>query len=104
GAPKGTPVEIVDRLNTAMNESLADPKLKARLADLGATVLTGSSAELGKLIADETEKWAKGIEFAKIKAEGAAPTFYKYRCPSAGPALIERLKRRFVILTSREEA
>jgi len=69
GAPKGTPVEIVDRLNTAMNESLADPKLKARLADLGATVLTGSSADLGKLIADETEKWAKVIEFAKIKAE-----------------------------------
>ena len=69
GAPKGTPVEIVDRLNTAMNESLADPKLKAQLADLGATVLTGSSADLGKLIADETEKWAKVIEFAKIKAE-----------------------------------
>ena len=69
GAPKGTPVEIVDRLNTAMNESLADPKLKARLADLGATVLTGSSADLGKLIADETKKWAKVIEFAKIKAE-----------------------------------
>jgi tripartite-type tricarboxylate transporter receptor subunit TctC len=69
GAPKGTPDEIVDRLNTAMNESLADPKLKARLADLGATMLTGSSADLGKLIADETEKWAKVIEFAKIKAE-----------------------------------
>jgi tripartite-type tricarboxylate transporter receptor subunit TctC len=52
-----------------MNGSLADPKLKARLADLGATVLTGSSADLGKLIAHETEKWAKVIEFAKIKAE-----------------------------------
>jgi hypothetical protein len=52
-----------------MNEALADLKLKARLADLGATVLTGSSADLGKLIADETEKWAKVIEFAKIKAE-----------------------------------
>ena len=69
GAPKGTPVEIVDRLNTAMNESLADPKLKARLADLGATVLTGSSADLGKLIADETEKWAKVVKFANMKTE-----------------------------------
>jgi tripartite-type tricarboxylate transporter receptor subunit TctC len=69
GTPKGTPVEIVDRLNTKINASLADPKLKARLADLGATVLAGSSADLGKLIADETEKWAKVIKFANIKAE-----------------------------------
>jgi tripartite-type tricarboxylate transporter receptor subunit TctC len=69
GTPKGTPVEIVDQLNTKINASLADPKLKARLADLGATVLAGSSADLGKLIADETEKWAKVIKFANIKAE-----------------------------------
>jgi tripartite-type tricarboxylate transporter receptor subunit TctC len=69
GTPKGTPVEIVDQLNTKINASLADPKLKARLADLGATVLAGSSADLGKLIADETEKWAKVMKFANIKAE-----------------------------------
>src|SRR5258708_34881006 len=55
GAPKGTPVEIVDRLNTAMNESLADPELKVRLADLGATVLTGSSAHPRQVIPHQNE-------------------------------------------------
>jgi tripartite-type tricarboxylate transporter receptor subunit TctC len=69
GAPKNTPAEIVDKLNKEINAGLADPKLKGRLADLGATVLAGSPAEFGKLIADETEKWAKVVRFAGIKAE-----------------------------------
>jgi hypothetical protein len=69
GAPKNTPIEIVDRLNKEINAALADPKIKARLADLGASVLSGSPADFGKLIADETEKWAKVIRAANIKVE-----------------------------------
>jgi tripartite-type tricarboxylate transporter receptor subunit TctC len=69
GAPKNTPVEIVDKLNKEINAGLADPKIKARLADLGVTVLSGSPADFGKVIADETEKWAKVIKFAGIKPE-----------------------------------
>src|SRR5262245_13440314 len=59
GAPKGTPAEIVDTLNQETNAALTDPKIKARLADLGGTVLPGTPADFGKLIADETEKWGK---------------------------------------------
>jgi tripartite-type tricarboxylate transporter receptor subunit TctC len=59
GAPKATPAEIVDKLNNGINAALADPKIKARLADLGGTVLASSPADFGKFIADETEKWAK---------------------------------------------
>ena len=69
GAPKNTPAAIVDKLNREINAGLADPKMKARLADLGGTVLGGSPAEFGKLIADETEKWAKVIKSANIKPE-----------------------------------
>jgi tripartite-type tricarboxylate transporter receptor subunit TctC len=69
GAPKNTPVEIVDKLNKEINAGLADTKIKARLADMGATPLAGSSANFGKLIADETEKWGKVIRAAGIKAE-----------------------------------
>jgi tripartite-type tricarboxylate transporter receptor subunit TctC len=69
GVPKNTPAEIVDRLNKEINASLSDPKIKARLADLGATALEGSPADFAKLIADETEKWAKVIRAANIKAE-----------------------------------
>jgi tripartite-type tricarboxylate transporter receptor subunit TctC len=69
GAPKATPPEIVDKLNKEINASLADPKLKARLADLGGTVLAGSPADFAKLIAEETEKWAKVIKSAGIKPE-----------------------------------
>jgi len=69
GAPKSTPPEIVDRLNKEINAGLADPKLAARLADLGGTVLALSPADFGKLIADETKKWAKVVEFAGIKPE-----------------------------------
>jgi tripartite-type tricarboxylate transporter receptor subunit TctC len=67
GAPRNTPPEIVDRLNKEINAAFADPKFKARLADQGGAVLAGSPANFGKLIADETEKWAKVIRFAGIK-------------------------------------
>jgi tripartite-type tricarboxylate transporter receptor subunit TctC len=69
GAPKNTPVEIIQTLNREINVGLADPKMKARLADLGGTVLPGSPTDFGKLVADETEKWAKVIKSAGIKAE-----------------------------------
>jgi tripartite-type tricarboxylate transporter receptor subunit TctC len=69
-APKNTPPEIVARINKEMNAVLADPKVKARLADLGSDALTGSPAEYAKLMADETEKWAKVIRTANIKVEG----------------------------------
>ena len=69
GAPKDTPAEIVDKLNKEINAGLADPKLKARLADLGGTALAGSPADFGKLIADETEKWAKVVKFSGAKPD-----------------------------------
>jgi tripartite-type tricarboxylate transporter receptor subunit TctC len=69
GAPKNTPAEIVDKLNKEINAALADPKIKVRLADMGGAVIVGSPADFGKLIADETEKWARVIKFAGIKAE-----------------------------------
>jgi tripartite-type tricarboxylate transporter receptor subunit TctC len=68
-APKNTPAEIVDKLNHEINAGLADPKLKARFTDLGGAVLTGSPAEFGKLIANETEKWGKVIQAANIKPD-----------------------------------
>jgi len=67
GAPRNTPAEIVDKLNKEINAALADPKIRARLAALGGTVLPGSPADFGKLIAEETEKWAKVVKFAGIK-------------------------------------
>jgi tripartite-type tricarboxylate transporter receptor subunit TctC len=69
GAPKNTPVEIIDRLNKEINAALADPKMKAAIADLGGRVLTGSPADFGKLLADETEKWGKVVKFANIKVD-----------------------------------
>jgi len=69
GAPKNTPVEVIDKLNKEINGALADPKIRARLADLGGTVLAGSPADLGRLITSETEKWAKVVKFAGIKAD-----------------------------------
>jgi tripartite-type tricarboxylate transporter receptor subunit TctC len=69
GAPRSTPAAIIDKLNTEINAALADSKMKARLADIGGEVLPGSAADFGKLIADETEKWAKVVKFAGIKAE-----------------------------------
>ena len=69
GAPKNTPAEIVDKLNKEMNATLDDPKFKARLADLGGTALSGSPLDFGKFVADETEKWAKVVKFAGVKAD-----------------------------------
>lgn len=68
-APKGTHVEIIGKLNGAINAMLADPTAKARFTELGASLLPGSSADFAKLIADETEKWGKVIKFADIKLE-----------------------------------
>jgi len=68
-APKNTPPEIIGKLNAEINTGLADPKLKARLADLGGKVLPSSPADFGKLIADDTEKWGKVVKFAGIKAD-----------------------------------
>jgi tripartite-type tricarboxylate transporter receptor subunit TctC len=67
GAPKNTPVEAINKLNKATNEVLADPKLQARFAELGASLLPGSPADFGRLLADETEKWGKVVKFAGIK-------------------------------------
>jgi tripartite-type tricarboxylate transporter receptor subunit TctC len=69
GSPKDTPTEVIDKLNKEINAALADPKIKAQLADLGSPALAGSSADFGKLIADDTEKWGKVIRAANIKAE-----------------------------------
>jgi tripartite-type tricarboxylate transporter receptor subunit TctC len=69
GAPRNTPAPIVDKLNKEINAVLSDPKMKARLADLGGTVLAGSPADFGKLIVDETEKWAKVVKLSGAKPE-----------------------------------
>jgi tripartite-type tricarboxylate transporter receptor subunit TctC len=69
GAPKGTPPEIVDKLNAAVNAGLADPQLKTRLADLGGSMLVGTPADFGKIIAEETEKWAKVVKFSGARPD-----------------------------------
>jgi tripartite-type tricarboxylate transporter receptor subunit TctC len=69
GAPKNTPAEIIDKLNKAINVSLADPNMKVRLSNLGAEPMLMTPGEFGKFIADEIEKWAKVIRAANIKAE-----------------------------------
>jgi tripartite-type tricarboxylate transporter receptor subunit TctC len=68
GAPRGTPAEFVVRLNKEINACLADPRIMARFADSGSTALPGTPAEFGKLIAEETDKWANVIKFADIRA------------------------------------
>ena len=68
-APKNTPAEIVDKLNNEINAALADPKMKAQLAEFGGVPMPMTPADFGRLIADETEKWAKVIKFAGIKAD-----------------------------------
>ena len=69
GAPRNTHADVIAMLNHEINAALASPVMKARLADLGVTPLVLSPADFGKLIADETEKWAKVVKFAGIKAE-----------------------------------
>jgi tripartite-type tricarboxylate transporter receptor subunit TctC len=68
-APKNTPAEIVGKLNREINAAIADPGMKARLAAIGGEPLPGSSAEFGRLIAEETEKWAKVVRAAGLKPE-----------------------------------
>jgi tripartite-type tricarboxylate transporter receptor subunit TctC len=68
-APKNTPAVIVDKLNNEIDAALADPKMKARLADIGGVPMPMTPADFGRLIADETEKWAKVIKFAGIRAD-----------------------------------
>ena len=68
-ARMGTPTEVIDKINKEINAGLADPTLKARLADLGGVTIAGSPGDFGRLIADETEKWAKVIRAANIKPE-----------------------------------
>jgi tripartite-type tricarboxylate transporter receptor subunit TctC len=69
GAPRGTPPEIIDLLNKELNAGLADAKVKARIVELGGTVLGGSPAEFGTIISEATEKWAKVIKFAGVKVD-----------------------------------
>ena len=69
GAPKNTPIEIVERLNREINAGLTDATLKARIAELGGMTLPGSPADFGKFVAAETKKWGDVINFAKIKPE-----------------------------------
>src|SRR6266702_4079995 len=80
GAPRNTPVEVVDKLNKEINAGLADLNMKARLADLGGTVLAGSPADFGKLIAEETEKWGKVVKFSGAKADSCSRRFHNVRC------------------------
>jgi tripartite-type tricarboxylate transporter receptor subunit TctC len=67
--PKETPVEIIDKLNKAVNAILADPASKARFAELGASLIPGSPADFGKFVAEETGKWAKVVKFCGAKAD-----------------------------------
>jgi tripartite-type tricarboxylate transporter receptor subunit TctC len=69
GAPKGTPADIIEKLNKAVNSALADPKMKARLADLGGIPMAGTPAEFGKVMADETAKWEKAVKFSGASIE-----------------------------------
>jgi tripartite-type tricarboxylate transporter receptor subunit TctC len=69
GAPRGTSADIVGTLNKEINLALTDPKMKARLAEFGGTVIAGGPGDFGKLIVDETQKWAKVVAFAGIKPE-----------------------------------
>jgi tripartite-type tricarboxylate transporter receptor subunit TctC len=69
GAPKNTPPEIIDRLNTEINAILVEPRVKTRVAEMGATLIAGSPADFGRLVADETEKWGKVVRFSGAKAD-----------------------------------
>jgi tripartite-type tricarboxylate transporter receptor subunit TctC len=69
GAPRGTPREVIERLNREINAGLESPRIKARYADIGATAFAGSPADFGKFMAEDTEKWANVVKFAGLKAE-----------------------------------
>jgi tripartite-type tricarboxylate transporter receptor subunit TctC len=69
GVPKGTPPEIIEKLNKEINAGLADPKIKARLAELGGMLIPGSPADFGKVVAEETDKWAKVIKTGGVTLE-----------------------------------
>jgi tripartite-type tricarboxylate transporter receptor subunit TctC len=69
GAPKGTPVDVIEKLNKAVNDALKDPKLVARLADLGGAPMGGTPADFGKVMADEVAKWKKVVEFSGATVE-----------------------------------
>ena len=69
GAPKNTPASIVDKLNKEVNAGLADPKLRAKIGELGGTVLGGSAADFGRLVAEETHKWGKVVKFSGAKPD-----------------------------------
>jgi tripartite-type tricarboxylate transporter receptor subunit TctC len=68
-APRGTPSEIVNKLNAEINRGLADPKIKQRFAEMGVLILSGSPEDFGKMIADETAKWGKAVKFANVSAD-----------------------------------
>ena len=67
--PRKTPAEIIDKLNREINAGLADPKMKARIAELGATVIPSSPGEFGRFVSEEIEKWGKVVKFAGIRPE-----------------------------------
>jgi tripartite-type tricarboxylate transporter receptor subunit TctC len=69
GAPKGTPTDVIDKLNKTVNEALKDPKMVARLADLGGAPMGGTPADFGKVMADEVAKWKKVVEFSGATVE-----------------------------------
>ena len=69
GAPKATPAEIVEKLNKEINAALADPKMKAKLAELGGMLVPGTPEDFGKLVADETDKWAKVVKAANVRLD-----------------------------------
>ncbi|HEY6256872.1 MAG TPA: tripartite tricarboxylate transporter substrate-binding protein, partial [Xanthobacteraceae bacterium] len=69
GAPRNTPADVIERLNRETNAVIADPKMQARLAELGASVVSGSPADFGKLIVDETAKWAKVVKLSGAKPD-----------------------------------
>jgi tripartite-type tricarboxylate transporter receptor subunit TctC len=69
GVPKGTPAEVIDKLNKEINAGLADSGIRARLAEMGGMLINGTPAEFGKIVAEETEKWAKVVKFSGAKAD-----------------------------------
>ena len=88
GAPKATPAEIVETLNKEVNVGLADPKIKAQLAEMGGSLLAGSPADFGRLIAEETEKWGKVRASRQIDPAVSEPRSIKPVLRTAPPAVV----------------